>query len=102
LLQNFVKRFFFPGRIVVTYRLVAMQSENPVNSELKTRAIYGGIVGAILGMIIGTMPGNEPLVGILSMGLGAVVIGGLAVLSKNFWESLCAAWELLRVSFWRW
>ena len=79
-----------------------MQSENPVTSELKNRAIYGGIVGAILGMIIGTMPGNEPLVGILSMGLGAVVIGGLAIVSKNFWESLCAAWELVRVSFWRW
>ena len=102
LLQNFPKKFFLPGPIVVIYRLVAMHSESPLNSELKNRAIYGGIVGAILGMIIGTMPGNEPLVGILSMGLGAIVIGGLAVVSKNFWESLCAAWELVRVAFWRW
>lgn len=79
-----------------------MQDESPAKSEWKNRAIYGGVLGAILGMVIGTMPGYEPLVGILSMGLGAVVIGGLAVLSKNFWESLCAAWELVRVSFWRW
>jgi len=101
-LQNFAKKFFLPSPIVVIYRLVVMHSENPLNSELKNRAIYGGIVGAIVGMIIGTMPGYEPLVGILSMGLGAIVVGGLAVVSKNFWESLCAAWELLRVSFWRW
>lgn len=79
-----------------------MQRENPHTPEWKSRLFYGSVVGAILGMIIGTMPANEPVVGILSMGLGSVVIGGLALLSNNFWESLCSAWELVRVSFWRW
>lgn len=79
-----------------------MHHEKPEPSHLKNRLFYGGVVGAILGMIIGTMPGHEPIVGVLSMGLGAVVIGSLAAVSQNFWESLCGAWELLRMSFWRW
>jgi hypothetical protein len=79
-----------------------MHHEKREPSDVKDRLFYGGVVGAILGMIIGTMPGNEPLVGVLSMGLGAVVISALAALSDNFWESLRAAWELVRMSFWRW
>lgn len=87
---------------MLLYSLDSMQRDKPRKSELKNRLFYGGVVGAILGMIIGTMPGNEPLTGVLSMGLCACVIGGLATVSNHFWESLCAAWELLRVSFWRW
>lgn len=71
-------------------------------SDLKTRLFYGAVVGAVFGMIIGTMPTNEPLVGLLSMVLSAAVVSGLAAFSENFWESLRAAWELVRISFWRW
>ena len=71
-------------------------------SEMKDRLFYGAVVGAILGMIIGTMPTNDPLVGLLSMGLSSIVVSALAGLSESFWESLRAAWELVRISFWRW
>jgi hypothetical protein len=71
-------------------------------SDFKTRLFYGAVVGAIFGMIIGTMPTNDPMVGLLSMALSAAVVSGLAALSENFWESLRAAWELVRISFWRW
>ena len=71
-------------------------------SNIKTRLFYGAVVGAILGMIIGTMPANDPLVGLLGMGLSAVLISGLAAFSESFWESMRAAWELVRISFWRW
>jgi hypothetical protein len=74
--------------------------KNP--SDYKSRLMYGAVVGAILGMIIGTMPSNDPRVVLLSMGLSAAVIAGLAVVSNSFWESLRAAWELMRISFWRW
>ena len=74
--------------------------KNP--SDYKSRLTYGAIVGAILGMIIGTMPGNEPLVALLSMGVTAAVIASLAAISNSFWESLRAAWELMRMAFWRW
>jgi hypothetical protein len=70
--------------------------------DWKNRLFYGAVVGAILGMIIGTLPTNDPLVGLLGMGLSAVVIAVLAAFSESFWESLRAAWELVRVSFWRW
>jgi len=79
-----------------------MHPKNPEKSDLKDRLFYGAVVGAFVGMLIGTMPGNEPWAGILSMGLGAVVISALAAASDNFWESLRAAWELVRMSFWRW
>jgi uncharacterized membrane protein YgaE (UPF0421/DUF939 family) len=79
-----------------------MRHDETNSSELKTRLFYGAVIGAILGMIIGTMPGHEPVVGIISMGLGAAVIGLLAACSENFWESLRAAWEFVRISFWRW
>lgn len=72
------------------------------SSSLKTRLIYGAVVGAFLGMFIGTMPGNHPALGIIGMGLGAMLISGLSVVSTSFWESLLAAWELVRVAFWRW
>ena len=72
------------------------------SSELKSRIFYGGVVGAILGMIIGTMPTNDPRVAIISMGVSALLIASLAALSNSFWESLRAAWELVRISFWRW
>ena len=71
-------------------------------SDYKSRLMYGAIVGAILGMIIGTMPSNDPRVALLSMGLSAAIIAALAVVSNSFWESLRAAWELMRISFWRW
>ena len=74
--------------------------KNP--SDYKSRLTYGAIIGAILGMIIGTMPGNDPRVALLSMGVSAAVIAALAVVSNSFWESLRAAWELMRISFWRW
>jgi hypothetical protein len=71
-------------------------------SDFKTRLFYGAVVGAVLGMIIGTLPTNDPVAGLLGMGLSAVVIAALAAFSESFWESLRAAWELVRVSFWRW
>ena len=74
--------------------------KNP--SDYKSRLTYGALVGAILGMIIGTMPSNDPRVALLSMGVSAAVIAALAVASNSFWESLRAAWELMRISFWRW
>ena len=95
-------KFSNAGHLCSFIGSLAMHHEKSETSDLKNRLTYGGIVGAILGMIIGTMPGNEPLVGLLSMGLGAVVIASLAAFSKGFWESLCSAWELLRMSFWRW
>ena len=79
-----------------------MNPEADNKSDFKNRLFYGGVVGAILGMIIGTMPTNDPVVGILSMFLTAAVVSSLAAVSESFWESLCAAWELVRISFWRW
>lgn len=79
-----------------------MHREKDSNSDFKTRLFYGAVVGAFVGMFIGTMPGNEPLVGLISMGVAAVVVGLLAAASDHFWESLRAVWELLRISFWRW
>jgi hypothetical protein len=70
--------------------------------DFKHRFFYGAVVGAILGMIIGTMPGLNPMLGLIGLGAGALVLGGLAACSKSFWESLLAAWELVRVAFWRW
>ena len=79
-----------------------MCSDENNQSDLKSRLFYGAVIGAVIGMIIGTMPGNGPLIGVISMAFGAAVISFLAVFSKSFWESLCAAWELVRISFWRW
>ncbi len=70
-------------------------------SDLKNRAFYGSVIGAALGMIIGTMPGNDPRIAIISMGVSALLISALAALSNNFWESLCSVWELVRFSFWK-
>jgi len=70
--------------------------------DLKGRLLYGAIVGAAIGMIIGTMPGNDSWVALLSMGFSAAVIAALAVVSDSFWESLRAAWEFVRMAFWRW
>lgn len=72
------------------------------SSDYRSRLMYGAIIGAILGMIIGTMPGNDPRIALLSMGVSAAVIAALAAISNSFWESLRAAWELMRISFWRW
>jgi hypothetical protein len=79
-----------------------MHREKDTPSEFKSRIFYGAVVGAILGMIIGTMPANDPRVAIISMGVSALLISSLAALSNSFWESLRAAWELVRISFWRW
>ena len=76
------------------------EQENP--RDFKNRLFYGAIVGAFLGMIIGTMPSNEPALALASMATGSVLIAALAVVSENFWESLRAAWELVRMAFWRW
>jgi hypothetical protein len=79
----------------------AMQREkNP--SDLKSRLGYGALIGAIVGMIIGTMPQNDPRAALLCMAVSASVIATLTVVSNSFWESLRAAWELMRISFWRW
>jgi hypothetical protein len=79
-----------------------MHRDDKNSTALKDRLLYGALVGAVIGLIIGSMPSNEPLVTVLSMGLSATVIGAFAALSDNFWESLRAAWELVRISFWRW
>src|ERR1041385_728848 len=78
-----------------------MRSEK-TPSDLRTRAFYGAVVGAVVGMLVGTMTGNDPALGMISMAIGAALISGLAALSKDFWESLRAAWELVRTAFWRW
>lgn len=80
----------------------AMQREENPDSGLKARLLYGAVVGAVLGMIIGTLPTNDPRLAIISMGLSAALISLLAVVCDSFWESLRAAWELVRISFWRW
>lgn len=79
-----------------------MQHEEKPLAEVKSRLLYGALIGALLGAIIGTMPGKEPIVGVLSMGVSAVVLSLLAAVSDSFWESLRAAWELVRIAFWRW
>ena len=80
----------------------SMHRQENTNSDFKSRVFYGGVVGAILGMIIGTMPTVDPRVALISMAVSAVMISGLAAFSDSFWESLRSAWELLRISFWRW
>jgi F0F1-type ATP synthase assembly protein I len=79
-----------------------MHSANSNPLDVKHRFFYGAVVGAILGMIIGTMPGLDPILGLISMLIGGATLGVLAAISKNFWESLLAAWELVRMAFWRW
>jgi len=79
-----------------------MHREKNNDSDLKSRLLYGAVIGAVVGMIIGTMPTNDPRVALISMGLCAAVVSMLAVLCDSFWESLRAAWELVRISFWRW
>lgn len=70
--------------------------------DVTHRFFYGAVVGAILGTLIGSMPTNEPVLGLVGLAVGAVLLGTLAAFSKSFWESLLAAWELVRVAFWRW
>jgi uncharacterized membrane protein YgaE (UPF0421/DUF939 family) len=79
-----------------------MQRKEKPSSELKNRLLYGALVGAILGLIIGTMPDREPAFGLVSMGVSSLIIAMLAAVSDSFWESLRAAWELVRIAFWRW
>jgi hypothetical protein len=79
-----------------------MHRQQDSNSDLGTRLSYGGVVGAFVGMIIGTMPMNDPRIGVISMAFSALLISALAAVSDSFWESLRAAWELVRISFWRW
>jgi hypothetical protein len=79
-----------------------MHRQQDSNSDLGTRLFYGGVVGAFVGMIIGTMPMNDPRIGVISMAFSALLISALAAVSDSFWESLRAAWELVRISFWRW
>lgn len=78
-----------------------MPREQKNDSDLKNRLLYGAVVGAVVGMIIGTMPSNDPRVAIISMGFCAALVSLLAAVSNSFWESLCAVWELVRISFWR-
>jgi sulfite exporter TauE/SafE len=75
-------------------------SENSFSAT--QRFLYGAVVGAILGTIVGTMPMNHPALGVIGLAAGALTIGGLAMASTGFWESLLAAWELVRAAFWRW
>ena len=79
-----------------------MHRQQESHSDLRTRLFYGGVVGAFVGMIIGTMPMNDPRIGVISMAFSALLISALAAVSDSFWESLRAAWELVRISFWRW
>ena len=79
-----------------------MHPQQDTNSDLKTRLFYGGVVGAVVGMIIGTMPANDPRVAIIAMAFSALLVSALAAVSDSFWESLRAAWELVRMAFWRW
>jgi hypothetical protein len=79
-----------------------MRPENSEKSAVKDRLLYGGLVGGLLGLTIGTMPGNSAELGLYGLLAGSALIGGLAVASTNFWDSMRAAWELVRVSFWRW
>ncbi len=79
-----------------------MHKEEKPSAELKTRLLCGAVVGAFLGLIVGTFPTMEPLAGLLSMVVASVVFSMLSALSNSFWESLRAAWELVRIAFWRW
>jgi hypothetical protein len=99
---KFAKIIFQSIRKCALYPIRNRMNPEKNSSDYKSRLTYGAIVGAILGMIIGTMPSNDPRVALLSMGVSAAVIGVLAVASNSFWESLRAAWELMRISFWRW
>lgn len=76
------------------------RKDNP--SDLKNRLLYGAVIGSVLGTIIGTAPGTQPVAGILSIVVSAAILSALAALSDSFWESLRAAWELVRIAFWRW
>lgn len=100
-IADLAKRIFQNTAKYALYPLQFIMHE-PKPSELKNRLLYGAIIGAIVGMIIGTMPTNDPRVALLSMGFSAVVISALAGISDSFWDSLRAAWELVRISFWRW
>jgi hypothetical protein len=94
-------KIFFPNRLNYALYPTRMQREdNP--SDLKNRLLYGAVIGSVLGMIIGTTPGTQPLVGVLSIVVSAAILSALAALSDSFWESLRAAWELVRIAFWRW
>jgi hypothetical protein len=79
-----------------------MHREQKNGSDLKSRLLYGAVVGAVVGVIIGTMPQNDPRVAIISMAFTAALISLLSAVCDSFWESLRAAWELVRISFWRW
>ena len=79
-----------------------MPREKNNESDLKSRLLYGAVVGAVVGVIIGTMPTNDPRIAIISMAFSAALISLLAAVCDSFWESLRAAWELVRISFWRW
>ena len=79
-----------------------MHSKQNNDSDLKSRLLYGAVIGAVVGMIIGTMPSNDPKVAVISMAFAAAVISALCALSDSFWESLRAAWEVVRMAFWRW
>ena len=99
---HFLQKLFSKQRRVCFFVRSGMHGSANEKSDIKDRLFYGAVVGAILGMIIGTMPTNDPVVGLLSMFLGAGVISVLAAVSESFWESMRAAWELVRISFWRW
>jgi uncharacterized membrane protein YgaE (UPF0421/DUF939 family) len=106
-LSAFVANFatiFFPSnaKCALYPAQLPMHSKQKNDSDFKSRLLYGAVVGAVLGMIIGTMPANDPRVAIISMGFSAAVISALCALSNSFWESLRAAWELVRMAFWRW
>lgn len=79
-----------------------MRPANSEKSNFRDRLLYGALIGALLGLTIGTMPGNDASLGLWGMLAGAGLIALLSVACNSFWESLRAAWELVRVSFWRW
>jgi hypothetical protein len=95
------EKIFHPS-VTVLFIWLDMRPHQNAPFDASHRFFYGAVVGAILGTIIGTMPGNEPVLGLIGFAIGAVALGGLAALSKSFWESLLAAWELVRMAFWRW
>lgn len=102
MLQNLRKEFSNGQEVWFLSAQIVMHREQNPESDLKNRLLYGAVVGAVIGMIIGTLPANDPRIAIVSIGFTAALISLLSALCNSFWESLRAAWELVRISFWRW
>ena len=79
-----------------------MRPDKKKTSELKTRWLCGALGGALVGLAAGTFPGNPEILGPIGCATGAVLVGTVAAVSHSFWESLRAAWELVRIALGRW